>query len=312
MNLKEMEYLVALDEYRNFSKAADNIFVTQPALSRFLSNLEKECGTKLFKKTAKNIIPTAAGELYIRFARDTLKRWNHLNEEILGTKSEKTLKIGIPQNLSPILVKAIVKSKNMFPEMRIELYEDMYPNITSAIHNQTLDLAFVGSKSDAKTYQSEFVMNEVIMVCMPESFMIRPHESKGIPFFNLEDLKGHSLILPIENHEFNRTINHLFSSSSIPMEDTFFTKNHLMAFELSTRGYGIALIAMPMTNSQDLFFYQNFIRQDNFIFCRLSEEPILLPLYAVYNPDTSDDSARVFLQTLHQTLFVDPVDSQGK
>ena len=61
MELKELEYIVAVAEERSISKAADRLYLAQSSLSQFVSRYEAELGVKLFKRTSGGVRPTAAG-----------------------------------------------------------------------------------------------------------------------------------------------------------------------------------------------------------------------------------------------------------
>ena len=64
MNTRELEYILAIAKEKSISKAAEKLYVTQPALSLFLTRLESQLGTPLFIRGASGLIPTFAGERY--------------------------------------------------------------------------------------------------------------------------------------------------------------------------------------------------------------------------------------------------------
>ena len=64
MELKELEYIVAVAEERSISKAADRLYLAQSSLSQFVSRYEAELGVKLFKRTSGGVRPTAAGSCF--------------------------------------------------------------------------------------------------------------------------------------------------------------------------------------------------------------------------------------------------------
>ena len=68
-NLSDLQLLVTLSEEANMRKAAERLFVSQPALSQRLQNIEKQWGTKLFIRSQKGLILTPPGELVISFAK---------------------------------------------------------------------------------------------------------------------------------------------------------------------------------------------------------------------------------------------------
>ena len=65
MTLQQMEYVLAVDRFRHFAKAAEHCRVTQPTLSAMIQKLEEELGTKIFDRGQQPVCPTSAGVLVI-------------------------------------------------------------------------------------------------------------------------------------------------------------------------------------------------------------------------------------------------------
>ena len=74
MNLRDLEYVVALAEHRNFGRAAEACFVSQPTLSTQIHKLEAELGVALFERGTRETIPTAVGLEVVAHARAVLRR----------------------------------------------------------------------------------------------------------------------------------------------------------------------------------------------------------------------------------------------
>ena len=72
MTLQQLEYILAVDEHRHFTKAAEQCFVTQPTLSAMIQKLEDELDVKIFDRTQQPICPTQVGALIIQQAREIL------------------------------------------------------------------------------------------------------------------------------------------------------------------------------------------------------------------------------------------------
>ena len=68
MHLKEAEYVLAIERHRTIYRAAEELGITQPSLSRFLQGLEQELGVKLFERSGKRLVLTYAGKQYIQLA----------------------------------------------------------------------------------------------------------------------------------------------------------------------------------------------------------------------------------------------------
>ena len=73
MDLKQLEYVIAIDMERNISKAANKLFITQSALNQQLLKIENELGTKLFDRKHPFMVPTLAGQIYLNTARKMIE-----------------------------------------------------------------------------------------------------------------------------------------------------------------------------------------------------------------------------------------------
>src|SRR3954447_16503797 len=96
-SLSEFQLLSVLAQEMNMRKAAERLFVTQPALSQRLQTIEKDWGTKLFIRSQKGLALTPAGELVIQFVNDTLLKQEKVRETIHSHQAgvSGTLKIAV-------------------------------------------------------------------------------------------------------------------------------------------------------------------------------------------------------------------------
>lgn len=82
MDFRELRYVVAIAESGTISKAADTLYVAQPSLSKFLQNVERDLGVKLFERINRRMILTAAGEQYVQTAYRILALKNQLQNSM--------------------------------------------------------------------------------------------------------------------------------------------------------------------------------------------------------------------------------------
>ena len=82
MDFKDLSYVIAIAKTQNITKAADMLYVTQPTLTKFLQNLEREMGQKLFKKLGNRFVLTYAGERYVAKATEILNLKKELDQEM--------------------------------------------------------------------------------------------------------------------------------------------------------------------------------------------------------------------------------------
>ena len=97
MNLKEQTYVCTLADIGNLTQAAKQLYVSQPALSLYISNLENHLGVRLFERIGKQFVLTRAGELYVEKARQMLSLKNSFDTELSAIINGQTerLRVGM-------------------------------------------------------------------------------------------------------------------------------------------------------------------------------------------------------------------------
>ena len=126
MTLQQLKYIVALERYRSFAKAADACGISQPTLSAMLVKLEEELDVRIFERNSKNVQPTASGERIIRQAERTLAEADRItwlvSEEKGSVAGELSLSVGptIAPYILPKFIKHYVES---FPQVTLSVKE---------------------------------------------------------------------------------------------------------------------------------------------------------------------------------------------
>lgn len=134
MNLQQLEYIVAVDSYRHFGKAAEKCHVTQPTLSLMIRKLEEELGIRIFQRTNKPVVPTAIGQEVIDQARKALSEIGQISQVVVQRKGEikGNLRLGIIPTLAPYLLP-------LFLQRFIMNYERVWTSVTEMITEEIVD-----------------------------------------------------------------------------------------------------------------------------------------------------------------------------
>lgn len=101
MNIQQLTYIVEIANCKSISRAAEYLFVSQPALSQQIRNLEKELGYRVFHRTSKGLELTEKGNVFYQKAQEMLKDWNCFKEEVISGTEHKKLKIGLGARVYP-------------------------------------------------------------------------------------------------------------------------------------------------------------------------------------------------------------------
>jgi LysR family hydrogen peroxide-inducible transcriptional activator len=148
MNLQQFEYVIAVDTYRHFAKAAEKSFVTQPTLSMMIQKLEDELGVKIFDRSKQPVIPTREGEEIILRARQILADVNRLQEYAKEVKHEISgqLRMAIIPTLAPYLLPLFLKSfVEEYPLLKITIRELVTNDIISELLNGHIDIGILAT-----------------------------------------------------------------------------------------------------------------------------------------------------------------------
>ena len=148
MTLQQMEYIVALDNYRHFVKAAEACGITQSTLSSMIQKLELELGVTLFDRKAHPLKPTEVGEEVIRQAKVVLYNTSQLQELVVSKKGEATgeLRLGIASTIAPYILPKLFKylSKH-HPGIHLFVEEARVDDLTAKLERAELDVALMAT-----------------------------------------------------------------------------------------------------------------------------------------------------------------------
>ncbi len=126
MTLQQLKYIVAIDRYRNFAKAADACGISQPTLSAMLVKLEEELDVRIFERSNKSVTPTIAGEKIIRQAERAIAEAERITELVSEDKGDVAgeLKLSVGPTIAPyILPKFIRHYIESYPQVKLSIRE---------------------------------------------------------------------------------------------------------------------------------------------------------------------------------------------
>jgi LysR family hydrogen peroxide-inducible transcriptional activator len=142
MNIQQLEYIIAVDNFRHFAKAAEMCCVTQPTLSMMIQKLEDELDVKIFDRSKHPVEPTAIGRQIIAQAHISLKYFNQIKEVIEREQhvAKGSFKLGIIPTIATYLVPVLLnKQQNSKNEIELTLKESTTNNLIHELLNGTLD-----------------------------------------------------------------------------------------------------------------------------------------------------------------------------
>lgn len=174
MRTRNLTYVIALAEEKNFSRAAERLYISQPALSKIISNLESELGTPLFDRNANPMRLTPAGEIYVRAARDIVRREESLYKEVqdLSDTVTGTIRVGctlpISDSVMPLVLPSFIQK---YPGVSVRLVEGSSRDRMADLTNGRIDAMIGGANPGLREIETFTVGSSRRLIVAPKNYV---------------------------------------------------------------------------------------------------------------------------------------------
>lgn len=209
VTLTQLEYIVAVDTYRHFGKAAENCFITQPTLSMQIKKLEEDLEIIIFDRSKQPLIPTDVGARIIEQARIVLKQSEEINNIVKDHKKQVSgmLRIGIIPTLAPYLLPVFIGNyKKKYPNIFIKVVEATTSNIIELLNKDLIDVGIlVTPLKEEKIIEKPLFYEEMLIYANPSHKL---HTQKSI---TLKDIATPEIWLLSDGHCFRDQVINLCS-----------------------------------------------------------------------------------------------------
>ena len=222
MSFRELEYVLAIERYRNISKAAESLYLSQPTLSKFLHTCEESLGVRLFERNGNRYLLTHAGERYVDYARRILRIQADMDNELaeFASKACGRLALGYQFYRSSYMVPmTMLKFKALYPNAAITLQEDSSENLERMLLDGTVDLVIFNYTSRHPQLQYEVLSEEEILLMVPENHPLAGHGETlpdlRYPWIDLKLFKHEPFILQQSDQTTGRIARQLLAEAGI-------------------------------------------------------------------------------------------------
>jgi DNA-binding transcriptional LysR family regulator len=192
MELRQLRYFIAVAEYLSFSRAAEELHITVPPLSRQIRQLEDEFDVQLFVRNRRRVSLTDAGRLFLREAKTLDQQMKQFTNCIRLAKhgDAGTVRIGIGLHLGERLSRAVMEHSQQYPLVEIQT-TGIYSSLqSSALSEGKVDVGFLRPPVDHVHLNSEPLFEEGLVVLMNRASPLARRKS-----LRIRDLAGEPLLL---------------------------------------------------------------------------------------------------------------------
>lgn len=207
----KMETLLKVYETKNFTRAAEQLSLTQPAVSQHIKQLEHDLGITLFIRGEKGLKTTPEGEIVVKYARRIQTLYQNLFQSLEDEKRHVTrLSVGITHSSeSSIIAGVLAGYTNQTPGSRITIISDTINNLYYKLKTYVLDMAIIEGRINDTNFNSIMLDTDSLILAVSRD---NPLARKQI--VTLEELKKQKLILRLPNSATrNLFLSHLESNN---------------------------------------------------------------------------------------------------
>lgn len=257
ISITQLEYILAVDRFRNFGKAAKACFVTQPTLSMQMKKLEEDLGFPIFDRTKQPILPTEGGKAVVEQARVVVDEWRRLS--LLGSKGvgkelSGELHIAVIPTLAPYWIPLFLSEfAQTYPKVQLRIDEMQTSQILRALETDEIDAGLLVTPLGNKSLQETPIFYEPFYL-----WIRKDHELADRAKVGESDLDGSQIWLLNEGHCFRNQMVKICSLSKRKtiLKNVVFESGNLETLKRLVEGSGgytlIPHLALPEKIPKDI------------------------------------------------------------
>ena len=198
MELRQLRYFSAIAKHGSFSKAAEQVFVAQSALSHQLAQLESELGARLFHRSRRGVELTEAGRVFLAHATAILRQVEDARASVMNVAGEPSGKVvfGVPHSASNALALPLLQAvREQLPKVELELTEELTGNLVPQLRSGQINLAVLFDDGTLDEFARTVLLDEHLSLISSATAADRPRAA-----VSLRQALALPLILPAHPH----------------------------------------------------------------------------------------------------------------
>lgn len=296
MNWNTLHYVIEIAKHRNFSKAAQALYIAQPSLSQSIQALEKELGTQLFDRTHSPVTLTYAGELFVSWAQQALtlrdQTFRQISDVTDGAKTRLVVGMGFSRSAF-LFPNIIAEFRRLRPNCTIVLEENT-TNLLS--ESDDLDLLIDVPHDESLISSSVVLAEERMMLAVPKSLEFRADEHEGdFAVLKLSDYADYPFIMLSEGQMLRKVCINLCAQAGFIPKTALECRSLQTAYSMAEAGVGVTLVPELVVKHAGI--------AQKLRFGVIGETPTVRKIAATYRKDRYlTDDAKVLISLMQKML----------
>ena len=256
LNLHLLEQFVALARTKNFTRAAEDLNLSQSALSRAIQKLEEQLGQPLFERKPREVVLTDHGELLLERSQHILKLMEDTFAELSEAGRRGRIRLGAIPTIAPYFLPGLLSSfAKAHPEISVIVQEDTTENLIKRCSHGEIDLAILALPIIAKYLEVEPLFDEELLLVLPVGHPLAASKSVAI-----DALDSYPFVMLSEAHCLSDNIATFCRRKSVQPVTVERTSQLTTLQELVTLNHGVSIVPemARKTDTSDRRIYRSF------------------------------------------------------
>lgn len=253
MNFRHLHYICTVANHLNISKAAKELLISQPSLSKFIAKTEEELGVRLFERsTASPLKLTYAGERFLEHARSILIQHNNMMREIsdISGNIAGRITMGFPHERLSYMVPIIFpKFKEHYPNIELRFVTANGRALMNYVREGRIDLAVLPYQKPDETIDGIDLFDEPLFLITKDGYLNNNHfTDRNKKKIDLSTIGSLDFILLREGHIMRCFVENFFSSLGLTPNIILETSSNLASYKLAASGLGATIVPQTTLN----------------------------------------------------------------
>jgi DNA-binding transcriptional LysR family regulator len=250
LDFKELQYIASIARNHSITKAAQELFISQPSLSKYLQNLETNLGIKLFNRLGNRFVLTYAGERYVGYAKRILLVKKELDDELsdISNLNKGRINIAFPLIRGSYMIPATLpRFREMYPNVEVNLFEESSSVLEKLLLSGEADIAIFNHPINNPELDYEILRKEEIVLAVSKDHPLANHGSVvkncKFPWIDIKLFENDDFILYFPEQRTGQIALQIFEAAQISPRIILRTRSIEGALRLASSGYGLCFVA---------------------------------------------------------------------
>jgi DNA-binding transcriptional LysR family regulator len=256
MEFRELQYLLTLAETRNMTRAAEQLYISQSALSHYLKCVEEELGVRLFDRSTNPMSLTQAGRCYIDSARKIVLENEKLKKELRDITQHMSGKLTLGSSrdrASYMMPRILPKFAERYPGIELEVFTASGQKLFEALREGRVDMVLLpaAGQEDMKGLSSELIYSEELVLAARKGVVPQADRIDGRNAIHSEALDNAPFFLLHQEHAMRSFCNRYFRHEKIHPDIRMEFSSNISCYRMAATGMGYAIIPYLTTRMTD-------------------------------------------------------------